>query len=184
MAADIKVVNMKNKSARYLNHPQNSLVRAKKQKGFGILEILITVFVLAVGLLGIASLQTLGFRSSQSSYMRTIAAYKSYEMIDRMRANPSGISAGSYNAISGIPSASDCTSSSCSTSQMATFDANQWNTELQGLLPSGQGTVTGAGSGTVFQVVIRWDEDRTGATGAGCTDSDTDLQCFTVNVQL
>lgn len=176
---------MKDESNRCKIHPQKSWLKAKKQKGFGMLEILITVFVLAVGLLGIASLQTLGFRASQSSYMRTIAAYKAYEMIDRMRANPDGISAGSYNAISGIPEvATNCSQAVCSSAEMAVFDANQWNDELVGLLPTGQGTVTGSGSGSVYQVVIRWDENRTGATGTGCTDSDTDLQCFEVNVQL
>ena len=155
----------------------------QQQKGFGILEILITVFVLAVGLLGIASLQTLGFRASQGSYMRTIASYKAYEMIDRMRANPDGIAAGSYNAISGIPSATDCSLQSCSFSAMATYDANQWNTELAYLLPSGQGTVTRSGS--VFTVVVRWDENKKGATGLDCDpDEETDLSCFTVNVQL
>ncbi len=176
---------MKDKSTRNYNYPY-SLIIAKKHKGFGILEILITVFVLAVGLLGIASLQTLGFRASQSSYMRTIAAYKAYEMIDRMRANPDGISGGSYNAISGIPEvATNCSQTTCSSSEMAVYDTNQWNDELAGLLPTGQGTVAGAGSGSVFQVTIRWDESRTGATGTGCNpDSDSDLQCFTVNVQL
>ncbi len=157
----------------------------KIEKGFGILEILITVFVLAIGLLGIASLQTLGFRASQGAYMRTIASYKAYEMIDRMRANPDGISAGSYNAITGIPSTSDCSAQSCSYSEMAVYDANQWNSELAELLPSGQGTVVGSGSGSVFQVVVRWDENREGATGLGCDpDSDTDLVCFSINVQL
>ena len=161
-----------------------SYMYRQKQKGFGILEILITVFVLAVGLLGIASLQTLGFRASQGSYMRTIASYKAYEMIDRMRANPDGIAAGSYNAIFGIPQVgTDCSQASCSSSAMATYDANQWNTELAYLLPSGQGTVTRSGS--VFSVVVRWDENKKGATGLDCDpDEDTDLSCFTVNVQL
>ena len=155
----------------------------QKQKGFGILEILITVFVLAVGLLGIASLQTLGFRASQGSYMRTIASYKAYEMIDRMRANPDGISAGSYDDISGTPAANDCSMQSCSFSAMAAYDANQWNSELAYLLPSGQGTVTRSGS--VFTIVVRWDENRQGAAGLDCDpESESDLSCFTVNVQL
>ncbi len=158
-------------------------IRQQKQSGFGILEILITVFVLAVGLLGIASLQTLGFRASQGSYMRTIASYKAYEMIDRMRANPSGISAGSYDAITGIPTATDCSQQRCNYSAMALYDANQWNSELDDLLPSGQGTVSRSGS--IFSVVVRWDENREGAAGLGCNpDVSTDLICFTVNVQL
>mgnify|MGYP001553747934 CR=1 FL=1 len=154
-----------------------------KEKGFGILEILITVFVLAVGLLGIASLQTLGFKASQGSYMRTIASYKAYEMIDRMRANPDGVSAGSYDAITGTPTATDCSQQTCNYAAMAVYDANQWNTELASLLPSGQGTVTR--SGDQFQVVVRWDEDKQAATGLGCDQDDSDdLRCFTVNVQL
>lgn len=176
---------MKDKNNRCKTCSQKSGQKVKKQKGFGILEILITVFVLAVGLLGIASLQTLGFRASQSSYMNTIASYKAYEMLDRMRANSSGISGGSYNAISGIPASSDCTQVVCTSAQMALFDASEWNGELAVLLPAGQGTVTGAGSGSVFSVVILWDEGRTGATGTGCDpDVSTDLRCITVNVQL
>lgn len=157
-----------------------------KQVGFGLIEILITVLVLAIGLLGVAILQTKGQRYSQSSYLRTIASYKAYEMVDRMRANMVGVAAGSYDDVSGIPTSfTDCSQTSCISAQLAEFDRYEWNTSLASMMPSGQGSVEGSGSGSIFTIIVRWDDERTGATGTGCSgDPDVDLTCFEVDVRI
>jgi type IV pilus assembly protein PilV len=58
-----------------------------RQAGASLLEVLIAVLILAIGLLGIAALQSLTLRNTQGSSERTAAIIQSYAMLDMMRAN-------------------------------------------------------------------------------------------------
>jgi type IV pilus assembly protein PilV len=154
---------------------------SNKQVGFSLLEVLISVVVLAVGLLGIAALQTSVIKFNHSAQLRSFAVYQAQNMIDRMRANKAGVTAGNYNSVSGTPSLPSCTT--CTPAQIAQRDISLWNTENALLLPVGQGTVVGNGS--VFTVTIRWDNERNGATGTACSgNTDVDLSCVIMGVQL
>lgn len=152
-----------------------------KQQGFSLLEVLISAFVLAIGLLGIASLQLNAIRYNSSALLRSIAVAQASNMVDRMIANAEGIKSGAYNNISGTPAMPSCTT--CTNGQMAQRDVHIWNSANSLLLPSGQGSITR--NGNQFLMVIRWDNDRTGATGTGCSgNSQIDLACLTLQVQL
>ncbi|WP_133129559.1 type IV pilus modification protein PilV [Legionella yabuuchiae] len=151
------------------------------QAAFSLLEVLISVVVLAIGLLGIAAMQLNMIRYNHSAHLRSIAIAQVNNMIDSMRANYAGVEAGHYNAISGIPPDPAC--SNCSSSQIAQRDAHIWNSYNSELLPSGQGTVTNNGS--THTITVHWDNNRTGATGLGCgANPQVDLTCLTVEVQL
>jgi type IV pilus assembly protein PilV len=151
------------------------------KNGFSLVEILVSVAVLAVGLLGLAALQVNTIRYNHSAQLRSVAISQATSMIDRMRANYAGVKAGLYDNLSGIPTAISCTG--CSTSQIAQRDLYQWNTSNAALLPLGQGTVVN--NGTQYTVTIRWDNNRTGATGLGCSSNPTvDLTCLIMEVQL
>jgi type IV pilus assembly protein PilV len=152
----------------------------------GMIEIMITILVMAIGLLGIAILQTRGHQFVHSSYQRTLAVHKAHEMVDRMRANRLGVGQGYYDAVEGIPSShTDCRSVACTAEQMAQFDQYEWNTHLQEILPSGQGKVTGNGLESVFTIQVMWDELRNDATGTGCNPDDPDdLACIQITARL
>lgn len=64
--------------------------------GLSLIEILITVVVLSIGLLGIAGMQAFGMRYSHDSYARSQATMLANELIERMHANPDGVSNGDY----------------------------------------------------------------------------------------
>lgn len=76
----------------------------RRQRGFYLLEVLVSLLVLAIGLLGIAALQAQGLRNNHDAYTRSQATMLAYDIIDRMRANranvaqyaqdPGGIDAG------------------------------------------------------------------------------------------
>jgi len=73
-------------------------------EGVGLIEIMITVFVLSVGLLGIAAVQALGVRYNYDSYIRSQAMSSANELAERMRTNIVGVNAGDYaNAVIGCP---------------------------------------------------------------------------------
>ena len=61
--------------------------RARNQRGFSMIEVLIAVLVLGLGLLGLAMLQTLNVRYAQSANYRTRATNLAYDLLDQIRAN-------------------------------------------------------------------------------------------------
>ncbi|HQU16870.1 MAG: type IV pilus modification protein PilV [Chromatiales bacterium 21-64-14] len=153
------------------------------QRGVGLVDVLIALVVLSIGLLGLAGLQAKSLKFNHSAYLKSQATLQAYDMADRMRANMPGVTAGDYNAISGIAAApANCTATNCNSGQMAQFDAFQWNTDNRNLLPSGQGTVTR--NGNAFTITVMWDDQRTGATGTACSGNPkVDLTCFQTSFQ-
>ena len=59
----------------------------KHQSGMSLIEVMVAVLVLAVGLLGLASLQARALVWSDSSHYRSIAADLASDLADRIRAN-------------------------------------------------------------------------------------------------
>lgn len=151
------------------------------QNGFSLLEVLISVVVLSIGLLGVAALQTNAVRYNASAHLRSIAISQMGDIIDRMEANSSGLASGYYNNVSGVGTKPNCTT--CSSSQIAARDIYQWNYSNSLLLPSGQGTIQRNGS--LLRITIRWDNDRSGATGLGCSkNTSVDLTCLVTELEL
>jgi type IV pilus assembly protein PilV len=148
--------------------------------GFTMLEVLIAVVVLSIGLLGLAGLQSVGLRNSNDAYARTQGATLANDMADRIRANMAGFNAGNYNNTAAYTAGCE-NNTGCTPQQMAQHDTFLWQGALAAL-PAGQGDVT-TNAGLVT-VTVRWDNNRTGATGLGCDpDAITDLTCVRVIYQ-
>ncbi len=148
------------------------------------MEVLVTVVILSIGLLGLAGLQLTGMRANLTAEAHSIATTMAYNMADLMRANRAGVTSGAYNAIVGTETDPGCISTGCSTAQLAQYDAWKWNQTLGSTpsLPSGKGRV--AGNSSTFTITVMWDESRTGATGTGCgTNLTVDLKCLTIQAQ-
>lgn len=67
------------------------------QAGVGLLEVMISVLILGIGLLGIAAMQATALRNGQSSLERTQAVIQTYAILDLLRANRTDAIAGYYN---------------------------------------------------------------------------------------
>lgn len=156
-------------------------------RGFTLIEVLVTLVVLAIGLLGLAGLQASSLKHNNNAYQRTQATFLAYDILDRMRANPMGVEAGNYNAINtGTPPTSPaCITTGCTPAQLADNDIVEWSTDLTAVLPSGNGVIEGNGANAPFTVKIMWDDMRTGVTGTGCDSTDPDdMTCFSVTGQV
>ena len=106
----------------------------KRQHGFTLLEVMIAVFILAVGLLGLAQLQITAMKFAQTAELRSQATLLAGDILDSIRANQADAHAGHY-AIS-LNDASPSTASS-----VAQADIAAWRTNLANVLPAGNGQI-------------------------------------------
>ena len=150
--------------------------------GFTMIEVLITMVILPVGLLGLAGMQANGLKSNHLAYTRSQATLLAYDMGDRMRANMAGVTAGNYNSLSGIPGVQDCEGAECTPAEMATYDYANWDYALDDKLPSGQGTVAVAGG--IFTITVMWDDDKEGTNTDCAGTAAANPKCFQVELQL
>jgi type IV pilus assembly protein PilV len=138
-----------------------TLIPQRAQRGFTLIEVLITVIVLAIGLLGLAGLQLNGLRFTHSAYQTSQATIAAYDIIDRMRVNRPAAEGGDYDiALGATPAAANCTGAgaNCAPGTLADADLSEWKQSVAALLPSGDGAVQRNGS--AFVVTIRWDDSR------------------------
>jgi type IV pilus assembly protein PilV len=112
----------------------------EKQGGVSLIEVLVTLVIISIGLLGTASLQVLSKRANFESVQRTAAAHLANDYLQRMRGNRSAL-ADYLVATSGLGSKSlgttptkDCTASgvTCTNSELASYDQWQWERQLDG----------------------------------------------------
>lgn len=68
------------------------------QRGFTLVEILVTVVLISVGLLGVAALQLTTLRGNQDAYVRSQASVLAGDILDRMRVNPFDFRKDGYSA--------------------------------------------------------------------------------------
>lgn len=61
------------------------MICSQREKGAGLIEVLVTVLILATSLLAIAALQTRSLQYNHSSFIRSQANIIAYDVIDRMR---------------------------------------------------------------------------------------------------
>lgn len=132
---------------------------APRQRGFSLLEILVALAVLSIGLLGLAALQTMSMRMGHDSYQRTQATMLAYDIVDRMRANRAGLTAGLYSNVTFAynPTAPDCVASACSPTTLADYDISTWKTILAAKLSQGEGAIST--SGTQRTITVKWREN-------------------------
>ena len=127
-------------------------------RGFSLIEVLVSIVVLSIGLLGLASLQISGLRVAQSSFYRAQAAQLATDMADRLRAN-----AGEARACE--LALADATPTSPSTTCQR--DLVDWRTRLRSL-PGGNGAVEVDLVANLVTITVQWDDSR---GGGGSTSS-------------
>src|SRR3546814_19531254 len=70
-----------------VNRSMPSLAR-KSQQGISLIEVMVSVLILDIGVLGVAALPTVALKNSGGSASRKQAAIQTYSMLDIHRANP------------------------------------------------------------------------------------------------
>lgn len=133
----------------------------QSQHGFSMIEILVTLVIVATALLGTAGLQVYAMRVNQGGQFRTQAVFLASDIAERMEANKQEAINGSYalgnTTVAGTLSTA-CLTNPCNSISLAAFDLNQWGNSVASLLPqaSWQITQTTAGNPSTYSIVVRW----------------------------
>jgi type IV pilus assembly protein PilV len=136
-----------------------------RSRGFGLIEVLVAVLVMALGMLGIAALQAVALRNSQSAYQRSQGVMETYAILDAMRANRD------VAIINGYDMATlTCDVPDGEAGDLAKNDVNEWFTRLQSNLPGACARIDC--EGVDCEVQLQWTDSR-GTGGAGDFDVTT-----------
>ncbi|MCE2028367.1 type IV pilus modification protein PilV [Sessilibacter corallicola] len=138
-------------------------MKKKSQSGITLIEILVTLIILSIGFLGLASVQLLGTRNVSNSSFRSLATIYAYDMVERMRANQVGVESGDYQGVSTL-NAVDPGCSPCGTAERAQLDLFEWGSLLEenalnGGLPNGSGAIDFDGGNREYTITITWSEN-------------------------
>lgn len=135
-----------------------------KQRGVGLIEVLVAVLLLSIAFLGIAALQAISLSTNNSAMARSMATMASYSILDAMRADRDLAASGGYNTTSPVK-ANACPAAG---SSLPSVQLHDWCTQLRDTLGEAA-TTTGAincvGSAGECQITIQFDDSRAGKGG-------------------
>jgi type IV pilus assembly protein PilV len=165
------------------------MLNKNQQQGFTLLEVMVALFVLSVGLLGVAKLESLAYASTNVASKRSIAALQASSLAASMHVNrgywttpdvsganilvtapnggsPTGVAV-TVNAplLAGIAGAvQNCqsTAAPCLPLNMAAYDLQQWAsvTALQSISPNVAATILcGTATPVSCMINIQWSEN-------------------------
>lgn len=143
----------------YLNvgEPEARTAQSCSRNGFTLLEILITLLIISMGMLGFAALQIKGLQSNHGAMLSSQAAFLAYDMSERIRANSEVQNKYSIAAAT-IPPSAYCVSNQCNKNTMAAADIFEWRQLCKELLPEGKGAISW--SGQTGTITVSWAEQE------------------------
>ncbi|RMT78212.1 type IV pilus modification protein PilV [Pseudomonas viridiflava] len=146
-----------------------------RQNGMTLIEVLVSVLILAIGLLGAAAIQLNALKYTDSAAMSSQASFIAYDMMDRIRANVDGnaFANGTTNvlatyALPNLGSAPVANPNIARDQDLADFSANI--TAFAGATGTGVITVANAPEVTI---TIGWSDARAAAASDKASGSAT-----------
>lgn len=144
--------------------PSNRTQRRRRDnQGFSLLEVMISIVVVAIGLLGVAGLQVAAIKLADTAQIRTAGAALVSNITERIRSNPGQVS--SYALSYGVVPAGAST--------QAEQDLSRWRAAIAAL-PNGDASIivasdpacpalpstSGFRACSLVTVNVRWSETR------------------------
>lgn len=141
-----------------------------KVYGFTLVEALVALLVLAVGVLGLVSMQLKSLQGAHVSYQRSVATMAAQDMVERLWVQLGMQAVGSSSVI--CPDAKDKVLVKSSdplviTEELSETVLDQWHEEWSVFLPTlvkdnagAGGTDTVAKNGCRYTITVKWDDAR------------------------
>lgn len=155
------------------------------ERGFSMLEVLVSMLVIMIGALGIAGMQLLAITSTENARYQNVATMLGATLTANMQANVAYwgtppqtiIVTGATNTGGPAAFVGPCKglTTSCNATQMAGYDLREWGIEVAKLLPSGKAEIkcpTG-NNPAICAVVVTWQERNVSLQDATGTEAGT-----------
>ncbi len=119
------------------------------QTGATLIEILVTVAVTSIGLLGVAGSMALSAQVNHRAYLHTQAGFIAQALIESMHINVSAVANGKYDGSfpGDSPRSSVCWMRGCSPSERADYDRSRFAQALNVTLPNATAALKCVGDG-------------------------------------
>ena len=119
------------------NPPTSALLSATnivRQKGVGLIEVMVGVLIFVGGVMAVASMHSQAMRSTHDSIQRSQALWLANAAAELMKLNPAGLSNNAYQSVAESANKNmasfcsrrpvQCIGTSCTPNQMASFDVH------------------------------------------------------------
>ena len=153
-----------NAATRGIQHPRPTAAAhgPRHMRGVSLIEVLVSVVIIALGLLGIAAMQSMALRGAQSSLESSQAVMQTNSILEAMRANR-------FNAAQYNTPGMECDVPAGGT--LAQNDQRDWISALKESIGQGVdddtttcGQISGCPDACV--VTVQWDDARAGGAAA------------------
>ncbi len=180
---------------------QKKSINYSKNTGFSLMEILVSLIVLSVGLLGLSGLQIAAIKGTNDAHFRNEASFLLMDTSNRMRSNRQGMN--DYLAsVTDTTISLSCASegiancegadSNCSAIDLAKYDLNEMACNAQNKLPTGAielvkiaAPVTDCGvavgiADAYYSLSFSWIETEQKNVAAATNHKSVALNCFSL----
>ena len=132
-----------------MSRPMGRHQSPAKTKGYSLIEVLLTLLILGIGILGLSAANLVALRARGQSSLESSATQLASDIMERMRAQPKLAREGAFNRqlLSPVPVTT--------ASNPATRELSAWLTQLQIRLPSGAAAIAVSPEGRA-QVMLQW----------------------------
>jgi type IV pilus assembly protein PilV len=171
-------------SAEPLSMPMRARLASRAVgRGFSLIEVLVSIFIVSLGILALAGLLQSATRYGKMSEVRSTATLLGNDIADHVRANLDGAAAGAYDVTTAFPAGGpldrrtvagdQCLdpNNPCSSQEIAAVDIYNWKNRLFITLPKGTPYIhyntAGAASGSSdsIDIWVAWlDPGTTGSS--------------------
>jgi len=132
-----------------------------KEVGSSLIEVVVALFVLAVGMLGVLSMQVKSMQFNQSAYYYSQAVYLANQILENMRSSPDIANAYLIGLDESAPTISkNCSVSTetCSPTELRNFNLKSWRENVEATLVSGKSSVERIGG--FYAITVQFDDTR------------------------
>jgi type IV pilus assembly protein PilV len=180
-------------------HMKQRQFETRRAHGFSLIEVMVALVVTAIGLLGLAKMESLALSSTAVAGSRSLAAIQASSMAAAMHSNrgfwASGDALASYTvnntSTNNFSTAINCSTTGappatpCTPDQLAFYDLQQWAIALQAVLPNYNATITCTTNGFPVNCTIQlqWTENAVAATSQQTNMTGLQVPTYTVYVE-
>lgn len=139
-------------------------------QGFTLIEVMVSLLILAIGLLGMTALQNEALKFNHAASVDSQAQYLVTDMAERIRSNR-GNNNYVINFIEATPTPTvNCAINTCTSNELAVWDISQWRAKIETVatMPNGESEITLDIPNRTFVISIRYDWSQLG--GVDITD--------------